>query len=96
MRNYPGAACVMTDAANNSADATDPVQAAIDTARRARQDKIPSFRRLLEALAVAVGSHLKLAVRIGLPASRLSESLNDHTDAHMILSWNHVSFDVPI
>ena len=69
---------VMSEAEGNSADTTDQAQAAIDAARRARQDRIPSFRRLLEALALAVGSHASLAGRMMLPASRLSEFLNDH------------------
>ena len=52
-------------------------QAAIAAARRARQDKHPSFRRLLRALAMEAGSNARLASKMGLPASRLSEYLND-------------------
>ena len=78
LRRSFGAAGVMSEAEGNSADTTDQAQAAIDAARRARQDRIPSFRRLLEALALAVGSHASLAGRMMLPASRLSEFLNDH------------------
>eukprot|EP00966_Prymnesium_polylepis_P061096 1416514-Prymnesium_polylepis.1 len=69
----------MNDEEANGADAADRVQAAIDAARRAQQDKIPSFRRLLQALALSIGSHATLAGQMGLPASRLSEFLNDHT-----------------
>ena len=57
LRRSFGAAGVMSEAEGNGADTTGQAQAAIDAARRARQDRIPSFRRLLEALFVAVGSH---------------------------------------
>ena len=55
-------------------DAEDAEAARIETARRARQDKIPSLRRVVRSLiAVQRSSQAALAARVGWLPSKLTD-----------------------